>query len=593
MPRHIRSLAAAAVFIAIYVFWLHSHPEALSFREQYQMFLFSWDYLLEHLLIAGGMAEYIGEFLMQFCYYPAIGAALVTLPFLLLLVGISLTGSRMGGKGHYVLSLLPILLMLAYMGDENVKVTFLVSMTASVLAALPYAGMEGARCRVVTRLVAVPATYWLCGPGGAMVYTLVCLSADWRRGRWADGAWPVAYLAGLVTASGFTLMSQYTPVDILFGQNYHNLRMSVPAMQFVVEAACALTPVAIASLPSVRSRWAVWAEAGAIAAGGCALIAFSFGSDKYDAIEFDYLVRREKWDRIIEKAETDRAKDPVSLTSLNLALAMRGQLCDRMFEFSQMGSEGLLAPSRRNQFSSLPTAEALFRLGMVNEAQRYFFDLQESILDCRKSGRLSKRVAETLIINGKYEMARKYLSRLKETLFYSEWAKKAENALGNESAINAHPTWGRIRRLRYSQSFFGNYNEMDKMLGILFMENAENKMALDYYLAQCMLKRDLKQLWAGLGWIRQTYGDKPPRHVQEAVAMTWAQGHTSFDGVPLPLSREVTSDFTEFARLYSAGSSNPQLNTDKWRKTYWHYLLSAKPDAHTGATDSAIQEATR
>ena len=67
MPRHIRSLAAAAVFIAIYVFWLHSHPEALSFREQYQMFLFSWDYLLEHLLIAGGMAEYIGEFLMQFC----------------------------------------------------------------------------------------------------------------------------------------------------------------------------------------------------------------------------------------------------------------------------------------------------------------------------------------------------------------------------------------------------------------------------------------------------------------------------------------------------------------------------------------------
>ena len=79
---------------------------------------------------------------------------------------------------------------------------------------------------------------------------------------------------------------------------------------------------------------------------------------------------------------------------------------------------------------------------MINDAQRFTFEAMEAIPNFRKSGRCFKRLSETNLINGQYEVAAKYLRLLSKTLFYKEWAEETMTYLYDENKINAHSEWG-------------------------------------------------------------------------------------------------------------------------------------------------------
>ena len=64
---HLASLLAGVV---IFLFWWLGFPQALNYQEQNQLFLFSSDYFYNSLHIAGGLADYISEFIVQFYYVP-------------------------------------------------------------------------------------------------------------------------------------------------------------------------------------------------------------------------------------------------------------------------------------------------------------------------------------------------------------------------------------------------------------------------------------------------------------------------------------------------------------------------------------------
>ena len=55
--------------VFIFLFWGVLHPEYLNYHEQNQLFLFSWDYFVQRVVLPGGLADWIGEFLVQFYYY--------------------------------------------------------------------------------------------------------------------------------------------------------------------------------------------------------------------------------------------------------------------------------------------------------------------------------------------------------------------------------------------------------------------------------------------------------------------------------------------------------------------------------------------
>ena len=65
--------------IASYVFFAFKYPYHLHFQEQYQLFESTWKYFAQVVWVPGGLADWAGRFITQFCYYAPAGAALLAL----------------------------------------------------------------------------------------------------------------------------------------------------------------------------------------------------------------------------------------------------------------------------------------------------------------------------------------------------------------------------------------------------------------------------------------------------------------------------------------------------------------------------------
>jgi hypothetical protein len=153
------------------------------------------------------------------------------------------------------------------------------------------------------------------------------------------------------------------------------------------------------------------------------------------------------------------------------------------------------------------------------------FDTQESILNAKKSGRCTKRIAECMIVNGHYQTAAKQLDILKKSLYYSGWAKDMETLIKNNQVDN-HPLYGKLRKLRYKNDFLYSYDEIDKMLVLLFMDNQDNKMALDYFMGQMLLKGDVQGFIQYMGLVQQYGGYRQmPLGYQDAMRCIQSRGN--------------------------------------------------------------------
>ena len=91
--------------LAVFLFWRFRYPFALTYQEQFQLFLFDSDYFTERIAEPGGLARYIGEFLTQFYNSPVLGALILAVLFMLMQ---RLTWRLMRCGAHYPISFLPV-----------------------------------------------------------------------------------------------------------------------------------------------------------------------------------------------------------------------------------------------------------------------------------------------------------------------------------------------------------------------------------------------------------------------------------------------------------------------------------------------------
>ena len=79
--KHLQGFLSLLFAIAIALFWAFPYRCALSYQEQYQLFLFTPSYFTERISVPGGLADYVAEFITQFYYVYALGAILLALVF--------------------------------------------------------------------------------------------------------------------------------------------------------------------------------------------------------------------------------------------------------------------------------------------------------------------------------------------------------------------------------------------------------------------------------------------------------------------------------------------------------------------------------
>ena len=432
--------------------------------------------------------------------------------------------------------------------------------------------------------------YWLFGPvtiGVALVGIYspsLTLPKRERKSNlktlltpWGQTLLSVLYFVLIVWLCGLFL--QYPYYKLFGGINYFRYPAVIPVMQWVVVALFALLPLAASNLPHLEGKKAIRGEIlqlVVVVLAAVPLLRLSFDRATYELIDYDYLVRTHQWQRIIEKAEKHQASSPMSVSCVNLALAMQGQLCDRLFEFYQNGAEGLFPTFTRDMTSPLPTAEAFYQLGMVNDAERYTFEAQEAIPNYRKSGRLTRRIAQCEIINGNYAVAAKYLRMLENSLFYRQWAKSQERFLYNSAAVKADPEYGRLCdiRIKHHDYLFSD-QEMDQMLGLLLVDNKkyDNRMAYEYLIAYELLQRDLDRFMQYYPLGRFVQFDHIPYAIQQVLIGSWLQRHNTLQGMPYSVDRQNVDATVAFIRAYMTNRNDPALNQPPLAYNAWHYLL--------------------
>jgi hypothetical protein len=353
------------------------------------------------------------------------------------------------------------------------------------------------------------------------------------------------------------------------GISYYRFPVTLPYLLMVIPVVTYVIVRFAHRIPKTKS-WVTVAEV-VVLIGLVGFVDKGFNAKKYELLEYDYLVRLNDWRSIIAKAEKHAPDLPMSVGATNLALAMTNQLGERAFDFFQRGREGLLPRFERNFTTAQLTGEIYFHLGLINTAQRFAFESMEALPNYNKSARSVKRLAETNLINGQYEVARKYLKMLQKTIFYRPWAQRMMALLGDEKAIDEHPLYGWLRKARIQDDFLFSEDELDKICGQLFLHNQQNQMAVQYLLMAPLLDKNIQNFMT-YAQVVQSSINYNPRACQEAIAFAFMQQRQQPpQGVVSPM---VLQRMNEFARVYSCSKSSPELM--RFKNTVWYYLTAGK-----------------
>ncbi len=563
--------------VAVFLFWWLACPALLSFQEQYQLFLMDGDYIGQLLAVPDGFARCVAEYLIQYYINHALGALVLAIIFVIIhrLVWRLMAAVSDTASGHYALSFIPVLSLWLMLGDESVLLTFAIALILALATMWVYE-VAGKRLRVYLIILLIPLLYWLAGP-------VVLMFAAWvtiRQFQTMDSKWTgllIGVLAIIYALACILVSSWLVPYPLFrlfYGIDYYRFVEVYYWMFLITMVLSVVIPAVMFWVPMLRrGRITGCVEAVILLAAFLLLRPSFYDSRKAEVMEYDYLVRCQNWGAILAKADKKTPDLPMTVCATNLALGMSGQLGERLFDYYQNGTQGLVPPFERNFASILLTGEVYWQLGLVNNAQQFAFEAMEAIPNYAKSCRAVKRLAETNLVNGEYAVARKYMQMLQKTLAYHQWAERTLPLLGNEKAISEHPVYGRMRQIRLKDDFLFSERELDKIFGQLVMHNQRNGLALQYLLAAPLLNRDVNTFMNYMIYVDGLHLGYRPRSCQEAVVFAYAQRkQRPPQGY---VSDMVLRQFGEYVNIYSQGGKDaPQLT--RFKNTAWYYFMGVK-----------------
>ena len=436
-------------FMAVLLFFGLAYPHHLHYQEQYQLFLFDSTYVWEIVKQPGGIADLLGRFCTQFFLFAWVGALIIALLLsavqLLMLRLFTHYSSLFTLHFLYGLTYVPSFLLWLFLLDENALLGGVWAVLLTLLVIWSYVMVPGGWLRRILILVTFPVLYWIA-LGGSHYHRYPTVTPYLLYAAW---------LSAIILP--FIVRASHKWFSISSGSK----NRGVALFTFVLVA--------------VVMGTIVWKNA-------------NFKAEK--VMQYDFMARYQQWNRILETIHAEKPNNQIGVTVQNLALAMQGQLVNHLSDYHQNGIAGLLPDVKEDATSPLPTVEAFYQLGMIYVAQRTVFEAQEAILDFQKSARCYKRLAQTNLIIGSYEVSRKYLTALQKTLFYRDWANETLPLLGDEKAIANHPEYGRLRQMAYDEDFYFSDHVTPEMLESLYFSNTNNRLALEYLMAYYVLTDD-------------------------------------------------------------------------------------------------------
>ncbi|MBQ3657480.1 MAG: hypothetical protein II956_11635 [Bacteroidales bacterium] len=534
-PEFLKYGLLGLLFATSFVFWGFIHSELLFYMEHYQMFLTDFSYFVERVSVVGGLADYIGEFITQFFYYPVLGAAFIAVLYVCFLIVTQKSFKIFGvNENFYPLSFLPVIAVWAFMCNENLLLNFF---TAVFISVLTFTLTDRIKPFVIKPVIVI-ILYYLLGPA-AMITPLMYALREFKENKVLV---VLTVLILPIEAWLFSRLADYPTESFFVGIDY--LRFPFRSyLHLIMLMICPLLPYLLSLYNKEFSQKKSYITSLAVVVSASVIVLNSPSRVATETIKLYELTYNQKWDEIIEFYDKKQTANTYAIQCLNLALAHKGVLNEKMFCYYQPGILGLVSDFQTDMFTSLVSGEVFFRLGAYNLAQRYAFECQENIANFRSSSKLSLRLAETAIINGDYSVARKYIIRLLKTAFYKKQAKKYLDLLASGKKIETSPEFA----LAFSQKLEKDGAQEELNAGAVFShlleKNLHNVLAMQYYHAYSMLTMNYKALANSLELLNINGVPQIPRHIQEALIYYYYNQNKTLKNLPKSISQNVVMAF--------------------------------------------------
>lgn len=570
------------VFGALFAFLQIGYRYHFYFIEQSQLFLFSHTYIAERLSTPGGFSMLAAEFLVQFFTLPCMGAAITAA--LLTGAGICTAGivKRVApASGLFILYTLPMAALLFMHFDFNYRVQGTVCYLLMTALLGGYMRIRKDAFRLAAGCILVPLLFWLAGSIAALFAGMVCLFEGLRKTpKWYLSLIGIAEVLLLgFGAVHFAYMGEYRQA---FGPDLYYHQRLQPKDLIYYSWICLPAVFLIAFLfrrksLSGKKKW----QAGISCVTQSALIAVLlwWGVPKYDDAKtlrlkkLDYFARTEQWDKTIEECQ-GKLTNLLYMCHLNLALANKGTLSDKMFHFDQRGPQGLLVQWNKSENISCLLSDIYFTMGATALAQEMAF---EGYVSAMKDGnpRMLKRLVQTNLIYAAYPVAEKYIAVLEKTFAYRDWAHSQRKFLYNDEAVKNDPVLGIRRRMLPERNSLATANGLANDLTLFAEKGPANSAALQYLGATHLLAKDLKGFKE---MVERFYGTEClpelPAHFQEAVLML-SEKEPDYRK-RFNISETTVTRFAGYKKQALANRNDRTLAGRLYRSygnTYWFYFM--------------------
>ena len=570
------------VFGALFAFLQMCFEYHFYYIEQSQLFLFSEAYIRNKLLLPGGFSMLVAEFLVQFFIRPYVGALVTAV--LLTGVGVCTAGivKRIAPvSGLFILYVLPMLALLFMHFDFNYRVQGTVCYLMMMALLCGYMRIRNDLFRLVAGCVLVPVLFWLAGSIAVLFAGMVCLFEGLRKTpKWYISLIGVAevLLLGVGTVY-FSLMGEYRWV---FGPDLYYHYTLQPKEIIYYSWIC--LPLVFLVAFFIRNKNSLsgkkW-RAGISCIAQLAMIAavLWWGMPKYSDAKtlklkkLDYFARTEQWDKTIEECK-GKLTNFLYMCHLNMALANKGELSDKMFNFDQRGPQGLLVQWNKSENISCMLSDIYFTMGATASSQEMAFEGYVSAME-DGNPRMLKRLVQTNLIYGTYPVAEKYISILEKTYAYRDWAQSQRKYLYNDEVVESDPILGTRRRMLPDRNSLAMIKGLAGDLALFLEKGPANSAALQYLGAMYLLAKDLEGFKA---LVEKYYGTEflpvLPVHFQEAVIVMSEKEPDYWKR--FNVSETIVARFTDYKKQVLANRNNSALAgllNRSYGNTYWFYFM--------------------
>lgn len=574
-----------AVWFSLFGFWRWVFVNHLLQREQLQLFITDARYFLNHVVRPGGAVLYLDSFVLSFFRFPWLAAGLMATMLIGLALALQKLFSQIDRRSVYVaLSFVPTLFYQLLLYDSYYHVAGLMALLLACWALVAAVAFDGLS-RVRGRVLLAACLYWLTG-AAVWSFVLGLMALDYGMCKQIDVSQckkmivrhSLLWLAMLAIPLIYYFLGPPDNLqELICSRAYYKISLLFPFPLVLV----LLSPVLLLLVVWVihvfqRTRFTLVIEVFSsvlVLVFGIWTLVYAPDFDEEQDLKFENLAARQQWEAIVSEAEKNPPVGIGAKVALSTALAQTGTMTDLLFRFN-LRKEDFFVAYRLQGMAPVVASDPVFFMGLNNFAQMLASEAMNSSPDERMPVRAVQRYVEACLVNGQYAVAQRYLYYLSHSLFYRRWAHTMESMLQRDDRVEEHPLYGRLRSYLPADSFYLDYEQINRAFVSLLRQNPKNKAACEYLLCWCLLEKDFDAFLKYLPLLLRAGYSEVPHSVQEALLYV----KSLFEEVPeglqqIPISQEVRKEFAAYAAAFRNGGSNDAVGMKKrFGKTYWYYV---------------------